>query len=138
MELFSRTLMIKNQKFISSLLLLKINLVQKKDRADWVFFNVSFENTIHEAIAIYEGIVIAIGSIPYIFNNYRGFKDYNAQGNAITNVNHTEIKLQAKADGIVVYKTGTSPNKQTIIWEIVGNDCQAVNTNLLDPHWDDH
>lgn len=110
----------------------------KKDKADWVFFNVIFANHRHEAIAIYKGKVIDMGSIPYIFNNYRGFKDFNAQGNLITNLHNNVIDINEPADGIVIYKPSEKAIENTIIWQINGSECQPKHTDLLDPHWDDH
>lgn len=112
--------------------------MQKKEKADWVFFNVSFENNNHEAIAIYRGKVIDMGSIPYIFNNYRGFKDFNAQGNPITQLNKKSIQIGTTADGIVVYLQANKVEEKYFIWQIEGNQCFTKHTELLDPHWDDH
>ena len=112
--------------------------MQKKERADWVFFNVSCRNNDHEAIAIYKGIVIDMGSIPYIFNNYRGFKDFNAQGNFIMHSQAKSIEIGKLANGIFIYTGQNKPAAENIIWEIRNEDCIIRNTNLLDPHWDDH
>lgn len=112
----------------------------KKDPADWVFFNVKFSHNSHEAIAIYKGKIVDIGSIPYIFSNYRGFKDFNAQGNPISFSDSQSVEIGQKAHGLVVYKENQANliSKSTIIWEIVQKDCIERNTGHLDPHWDDH
>lgn len=114
--------------------------MRKKDFADIVFFNVSFSDKEDEAIAIYKGKVLAIGSIPYIFSNYRGFADYNAQGFYIRHVHNQSIEIGEKAHQIVVTTkedvTNLLPNQ--ILWEMVGENCLERNLDHLDPHWDDH
>lgn len=114
--------------------------MQKKDAADTVFFNVSFSDKDDEAVAIYQGKVIDIGSIPYIFSNYRGFIDYNAQGFFIRQLNEKSIEIGEKAHQIVIT---TEQNAkcilpETVLWEIVGDSCIERNLTHLDPHWDDH
>mgnify|MGYP006924540711 CR=1 FL=1 len=108
----------------------------RKEPADWVFFNVKFPNKDQEAIAIYKNKVVEIGSIPFIFSNYRGFKDYNAQGFSIANRNTDYIELNDLADGIVVFKNELT--EANIIWEMSNGSCISRHTELLDPHWDDH
>lgn len=108
----------------------------KKEPADHVLFNVKFANRDDEAIAIYQNQIIAIGSIPHIFSNYRGFEDYNAQGFKIEFRDQSPIEINQIADGLVVFQSTSSEN--SIIWEIVNGNCIARNTDLLDPHWDDH
>ena len=110
--------------------------MEKKHRADWVFFNVQFLNRDDEAIAIHHGKVIAIGSIPYIFSNYRGFIDMNAQGNPIINEHFPFIEVGQNSDGITIYTE--HPEEQFTIWQMEGPNCISKNLDLLDPDWDDH
>lgn len=114
--------------------------MRKKDAADTVFFNVSFSDKSDEAIAIYQGKVLDIGSIPYIFSNYRGFIDYNAQGFFIRQVNGCSIEIGQKAHQIVITTVEDSHQitGDTILWEIVGENCVERNLTHLDPNWDDH
>lgn len=114
--------------------------MRKKDIADAVFFNVSFLNKNDEAIAIYQGKILDIGSIPYIFSNYRGFIDYNAQGFYIRHLNQKSIEIGESAHQVVITTEQNTTNilPSKILWEIIGMNCIERNLNHLDPHWDDH
>lgn len=114
--------------------------MQKKDLADTVFFNVSFSDKSDEAIAIYQGKILDIGTIPYIFSNYRGFVDYNAQGFYIRNLKENSIEIGESANQIVIttQQEVSAISSEQILWEIVGENCVERNLNHLDPHWDDH
>lgn len=112
--------------------------MQRKEPADWVFFNITLPDSPHEAIAIYKGTIIAIGSIPYIFSNYRGFQDFNAQGNCIGMLTDNDIRVGESGHQLVVYLKNNPITKDTIIWQIEEQDCISRNIHLLDSEWDDH
>lgn len=109
--------------------------MELKEPADWVFFNITIPKQKAEAIAIYQSKIIDLGSIPYIFSNYRGFQDFNAQGNKLGMLTKEEISTGNSANGLVVY-VGDYPVDQSIIWEIVNGKCITKHEELLDPNWD--
>ncbi len=111
--------------------------MQRKEPADIVFYNVKFNNNAHEAIAIYNSQVVNMGTIPYIFSNYKGYKDYNAQGNFISNKNKEVIEIGDNATGIIIHSQQELSEESTI-WSVCSNGLQEGNIDLLDPHWEDH
>lgn len=105
----------------------------RKEPADIVFYNVSLSDSPAEAVAIYEGVIVGIGSIPFVFSNFRGFIDYNAQANHMLNNLH-HIEVGQRAHGLQV----CSNESKEIIWEINNGQCMEKGIHLLDPDWDNH
>ncbi len=110
--------------------------MQRKEEADWVFFNVIIKGVAVDAVAIRNGKIIAMDTIPYIFSNYKGYQDFNAQGFAIGYPDDRRLEIGGLVDNLAVY--ADEYNENQIVWKMKGNELIRKNEALLDPNWDNH
>lgn len=107
--------------------------MERKEVVDWVILQVALEG--HEgteAIAIKDGYVVALGTIPFVFSNFKGDEVFHGQGNTLCPINGFTIGLKQTFHAQLV-----DQDKAIIAtWE--GSKRTFFNEELLDPHWDDH
>jgi len=119
--------------------------MERKQEVDLVLLNVKPPNANGtDAIAIKDGFIVALGTIPYVFSNYKGEEVFNGQGNRIFNSSEevvdvafldtatTNIQVKDIANLYLVSK------EQKLIAHWSGKNQLYLDDSLLDPEWDDH